>query len=72
MFTSVVDSRESALPFKDYTLRESEIKRLLLTDDGEVDSSRQAKLPKRLAGEAIIHISRLRKLHHGMHTVIGI
>jgi hypothetical protein len=62
-FTSPVDPRESALPFKDYTLRASEIKRLLLTADGDIDHSRQAKVPKRLSGEVLRLVSRLRKLH---------
>jgi telomerase reverse transcriptase len=51
------------LPFKDYTLRESEIKRLILDKNGEIDPKKQARVPKRLLGQPLELIRKLRKLH---------
>ncbi|KIW03271.1 hypothetical protein, variant 1 [Verruconis gallopava] len=66
VFTSAVDSRESALPFKDYTLREAEIKRLTMNQPRGRDSTLeqpQLKVPKRLAGDALELVGKMRKLH---------
>lgn len=68
VFTSTVDGAETAQPFKDYTLREQEIKR------NDYDRQRTAgkrgksemrnlKLPKRLRGRPIDLITALRKRH---------
>jgi telomerase reverse transcriptase len=62
-FTSPIDPRESALPFKDYTLRESEIKKSLLNDSGEADPKKQSKIPKRLCGPPLELVRKLRRLH---------
>lgn len=60
VFTSPMDHRESALPFKDYTLRENEIKRKALADS---DGKERSRVPKRLQGQPLELIQRLRKLH---------
>jgi hypothetical protein len=69
VFTSKVDLRETAMPFKDYTLREKEIQQLMspLTLNGILSEEEIAKrtlhVPKRLRGGPIALINKLRKLH---------
>jgi telomerase reverse transcriptase len=69
-FTSKVDRRETAMPFKDYTLREKEIHQSMCkalhgkaTDLSEVNRWK-SRVPKRLRGAAVALINRLRTLHH--------
>ena len=69
VFTSTVDPRETAQPFKDYTLREQEISQverqtLLKLNSDKIDP-RNAKqhLPKRLRGSAFNLVRKLQKLH---------
>ncbi|ORY16221.1 hypothetical protein BCR34DRAFT_118881 [Clohesyomyces aquaticus] len=70
VFTSKVDSRETAMPFKDYTLREKEIQQKDSQEasmtglDGEQITKRKSHLPKRLRGEAVALVDKLRKLNH--------
>lgn len=59
VFTSVVDSRETVQPFKDYTLREDEINRLKKV----MGSKHRERCPKRLRGEAIKLVRKLQILH---------
>ena len=65
VFTSSVDPKETAHPFKDYTIREQEISRAAGKVIGV--SRRQQRnachLPKRLRGSAPRLIARLLKLH---------
>ena len=65
VFTSSVDSKETAHPFKDYTLREQEIasveRRPELT--GESHHVYPLRLPKRLRGPLPMLIARMLKLH---------
>ncbi|KAF2456692.1 hypothetical protein BDY21DRAFT_379669, partial [Lineolata rhizophorae] len=65
VFTSKVDYRESAFMSKDYTIRETEIKRALLQRSNKIsrDSKGCVKLPKRLRGDPERVIQRLRALH---------
>ena len=69
VFTSTVDPRETAQPFKDYTLREQEIseveRRTLLKLNSDNIDPRNAKqhLPKRLRGSAFNLIRKLQRLH---------
>ena len=64
VFTSSVDRRETNHQFKDYTLREHEIKNAMA--DAERFSKRpprQTKVPKRLREGASILVAKLQKLH---------
>lgn len=70
VFTSKVDRRETAMPFKDYTLREKEIHQSMCralknkaTDTEEVRRWR-SRVPKRLRGATMALIDRLRTLHY--------
>jgi telomerase reverse transcriptase len=59
VFTSVVDSRETTQPFKDYTLREQEIE-----DKRKSDKSfAKQKIPKRLRGGSTELVEAIRKAH---------
>ena len=58
VFNSDVDPRETAQPFKDYTLREKEIKETLVADPRLA-----SKLPKRLRGQCESLITKLRRMH---------
>jgi hypothetical protein len=69
VFTSKVDKRETAMAFKDYTLREKEIlhgfdrafaKKSL---SEEQMARRRLWIPKRLRGEPVALVEKLRKLH---------
>lgn len=69
VFTSTVDKTETTHAFKDYTFREREI---LFADRHEVSNRKPTsgrpegmKIPKRLRGQAVAMVSRLRKLHAG-------
>ena len=59
-FTSEVDPKDTAQAFKDYTLREKEIKRTVLKDIRS-----KSKVPKRLRGACEKLIARLRRKHRG-------
>lgn len=65
VFTSDVDPLETAQPYKDYTLREQEIKRVEADHTMKHGSQRStmSRIPKRLRGEAEHLIVRLRKSH---------
>ncbi|RMZ73943.1 telomerase reverse transcriptase [Pyrenophora seminiperda CCB06] len=69
VFTSKVDPRETAMPFKDYTLREKEIHSSMCRELGAratnpEDIARwKLRTPKRLRGEAIALVEKLRLLH---------
>lgn len=55
-FTSSVDRNETAQAFKDYTVRDSEL--------FATPPQLRSHLPRRLRGQALFLISKLRKLHH--------
>ncbi|TID27305.1 telomerase reverse transcriptase [Venturia nashicola] len=70
VFTFVRDHKETALPFKDYNLRETEIRQ---KDGGlqtkaavksKAESAPKPVLPKRLRSVAFDLVQSLRKLHH--------
>ena len=68
VFTSIVDSKESIQPFKDYTLREQEIAQLERrnTQKGNGRASNttvKEQVPKRLRGEALELVRKLQRLH---------
>ena len=69
VFTSKVDPRETAMPLKDYTLREKEIQELMspLTSNGTLSKEEIARrtlhVPRRLRGSPVALINKLRKLH---------
>lgn len=69
VFTSKVNPRETAMPFKDYTLREKEIHQVMcqnlgdrVTDVQEI-SKWKSRTPKRLRGAATTLVGKLRVLH---------
>lgn len=59
VFTSMVDPRETAQPFKDYTMREEELQRR----EHNVPAARRDKIPKRLRGTLSQLISKMQRLH---------
>lgn len=62
--TSKVDFKESSQPFKDYTLREKEIARLVYDkSQRHAFKSLSSSLPRRLRGQLELLIGRLRKRH---------
>jgi hypothetical protein len=69
VFTSKMDFRQTAQPFRDYTLRENEIRSTPVGDESEnVEEPKGVKLavprlPKRLRGAPLQLISALRKRH---------
>jgi hypothetical protein len=69
VFTSKVDPRDTALPFKDYTLREKEIQQVLQRQSSKRGISRakvdgmKSHVPKRLRGEPVSLVNKLRKLN---------
>lgn len=69
-FTSKVDRRETAMPFKDYTLREKEIHQSMCRALGDkatdLEETRKWKtrVPKRLRGATVALIDRMRTLNH--------
>ena len=69
VFTSKVDPRETAMPLKDYTLREKEIHQSMCRDLGdkvnELDEVAKWKLrmPKRLRGDVAALVNKLRVLN---------
>jgi telomerase reverse transcriptase len=69
VFTSKVDSRETAMPFKDYTLREKDIHNSMCTalgdkvTDGEETARWKMRTPKRLRGHVFALIQKLRILN---------
>jgi hypothetical protein len=66
VFTSKVDSRETVMPFKDYTLREKDIHSNMYRELGNKATNTQEitkwkqRTPKRLRGDAIRLVERLR------------
>lgn len=70
VFTFVRDHRETALPFKDYNLREAEIRskdgrtRLVATETETGGTTQKPILPKRLRGSVFELVQLLRKFHH--------
>jgi hypothetical protein len=68
-FTSKVDVRETAMAFKDYTLREKELHLAMCRDLSEKNrtpervSRWKSRLPKRLRGETMDLVAKLRKLN---------
>lgn len=68
VFTSKVDSKESAQAFKDYTLREQEIKRMIHErctgkPAGAVPEAETVPVPKRLRGAPQALVTAIRKRH---------
>lgn len=69
VFTSIADPRETAQPFKDYTLREQEIsqaeRRALIGGGGIFKNAmnREPHLPKRLRGAPMALVKKLQILH---------
>jgi hypothetical protein len=69
VFTSKVDPRDTALPFKDYTLREKEIQQVLQRQSSKRGISRakvddmKSHVPKRLRGEPASLVNKFRKLN---------
>lgn len=69
VFTSKIDPRETAMPLKDYTLREKEIHQSMCRELGDKvnDTDEVAKwklrVPKRLRGDLVSMVNKLRILH---------
>ena len=61
VFTSAVDVRETAQPFKDYTMREEELRRHGVIN---INNTAHQKIPKRLRGELPQLIRRLQRQHN--------
>lgn len=59
VFDSIVDFRETVHLFKDYTLREDEIRRLPLNHKG----ASTTKIPRRLRGSLVNLVEKLQILH---------
>lgn len=57
VFTKNVDPRQTVQPFKDYTLREDEIK--------DKFAVKAPKIPRRLRGKTIDLVRKLQVLHSG-------
>ncbi|KAK7527629.1 uncharacterized protein IWZ02DRAFT_131593 [Phyllosticta citriasiana] len=67
VFTSKIDHRETSHPFKDYTLREKEIAHAQLRKMTKLDTATgkaRDAIPKRLRGQAVDLVRRLRTLHN--------
>jgi telomerase reverse transcriptase len=70
VFTSKVDRRETAMAFKDYTLREKEIHQSMSralgkkVTDAEEMRKWKSRVPKRLRGATITLVDRLRTLNY--------
>ncbi|KAF2003575.1 hypothetical protein P154DRAFT_96154 [Amniculicola lignicola CBS 123094] len=69
VFTSKNDSRESAMLFKDYTLREKEISHAMYRETSKGGSTTEqiakwkGRVPTRLRGEPTILVNKMRKLN---------
>jgi hypothetical protein len=69
VFTSKVDVRETAMAFKDYTLREKELHLAMCRDlpEGVRTPERlsrwESRIPKRLRGETMALVGKMRKLN---------
>ncbi|KAF2112365.1 hypothetical protein BDV96DRAFT_159642 [Lophiotrema nucula] len=69
VFTSQVDRQETSMPFKDYTLREREIQQALHRETSKTKAPKEqmekikSHIPKRLRGETVALVDRLRKLN---------
>ena len=59
VFTSVVDPRETAQPFKDYTMREEELQQR----EHNIPAARRDKKPKRLRGRLPQLICKMQRFH---------
>ncbi|KAG9196339.1 telomerase reverse transcriptase [Alternaria panax] len=70
VFTSKVDPRETAMPFKDYTLREKDIHSSMCRELGSKATNTQEitkwkqRIPKRLRGDSVELVERLRVRNH--------
>ena len=70
VFTSKVDPRETAMAFKDYTLREKDIRNTMCRQLGPKATNAQEiakwklRVPKRLRGSLVTQIEKLRRLNH--------
>ncbi|QDS67468.1 hypothetical protein FKW77_000863 [Venturia effusa] len=70
VFTSCRDHKETALPFKDYSLREAEIRlkgggsQTMAAETSRAGLAPNPVLPKRLRGLALDLVQMLRRLHH--------
>jgi hypothetical protein len=68
-FTSQIDIRETAMPFKDYTLRECEISSAMFREIAKKSAQTEAQtrwrsfIPKRLRGSVVALVNRMRKLN---------
>jgi telomerase reverse transcriptase len=69
VFTSKVDSRETAMPFKDYTLREKDIHSSMCRELGNKATNTadiakwKSRTPKRLKGSVVALVQKLRTLN---------
>lgn len=63
VFTSTVDSRETVQAFKDYTLREEEIKALYKGMAPDIAIREKSKVPKRLRGRAVELVRKMQIAH---------
>jgi hypothetical protein len=69
VFTSKVDSRETAMPLKDYTLREKEIHQHMCRELGDKMNNTEEiakwklRVPKRLRGDLFLLVEKLRILN---------
>jgi hypothetical protein len=68
-FTSTVDTRETAMPFQDYTLREKEIHQSMCkalhnqSTDAEEIRRWKSRVPKRLRGVTTALVEKMRTLN---------
>lgn len=69
VFTSKVDTRETAMSFKDYTLREKEIHQSMCRELSDNVGSEEhvlkwkSHIPKRLRGDTVALVNKLRRLN---------
>ncbi|KAJ4301248.1 Telomerase reverse transcriptase [Kalmusia sp. IMI 367209] len=69
VFTSIVDKRETAMAFKDYTLREKEIHQAMCRELPEGKRTEELvvrwkrRVPRRLRGDTVTLVDKLRKLN---------
>lgn len=63
VFTSKVDLKETAQPFRDYTLREHEIEKFERARRKHHSKKGDRKVPKRLRGQAWMLVRKIQKAH---------
>lgn len=69
VFTSVVDKRDTTMPFNDYTLREKEIHQAMCRHLPERERTKEAvsrwkqRVPKRLRGDTVALVNKMRSLN---------